>query len=337
LLAEAAKLGWARTGWSEDLRGCHDQSSCLHQNRQERRVTIQLLGSINVDLIASVAALPKPGETILARSVARLAGGKGANQAVAAARMGAQVAMIGAVGEDDGGQWMLSELGRDGLDLSAVRILADEATGTAYIAVDAAGENQIIVSSGANARISAADLPGLAADTRIRLAQLETPIDATAAFFADNRVIRILNAAPALPDAARLLPNVDLLIVNQTELAAYLGLSDLPATVESALIARALISRAEQAIIVTLGAGGAVVVRPGSHFHAPAMPVNAIDTIGAGDCFVGSLAALLDEGFAVEQALPTANAAAALCTTTHGAVPAMPLRAAVEAAMAAAR
>lgn len=302
-------------------------------------MTIQLLGSINVDLIAAVTALPRPGETVLAHGVARLAGGKGANQAVAAARMGAKVAMIGAVGADDGGAWMLGELARDGLDLGGVRTLADAATGTAYIAVDAGGENQIIVSSGANARIAPAALPAPAADTRIRLTQLETPIETAAAFFAAEHcagILRILNAAPALPEAARLLPDVDLLIVNQTELALFLGVADLPATIDSALAARALIGRADQIVIVTLGAGGAVAVRTESHLHAPAMPVNAIDTIGAGDCFVGSLAALLDEGLSVEQALPIANAAAALCTTVRGAVPAMPRRAAVDATLAAA-
>lgn len=299
-------------------------------------MAIQILGSINVDRVISVAALPTAGETVLANGVARLAGGKGANQAVAAARMGAEVAMIAAVGADGAGAWMRGELQREGIDLSALRMFADNATGTAYVVVDRHGENQIIVVAGANARLGSGQLPPPTGATRVRLCQLETPVETAAAFFDPSAacgVRRILNAAPAVPEAARLFADVDLLIVNQAELAVYLGAASRPETVADACAARALLTRPDQQVIVTLGAGGAVVVGMDGYCHAPAMPANAIDTTGAGDCFVGSLAALIDQGLTVEQALPIANAAAALCTTARGAAPAMPTRAAVDAAL----
>ncbi len=302
-------------------------------------MAIQILGSINVDRVVSVAALPKAGETVLASGAARLAGGKGANQAVAAARMGAAVAMIAAVGADSAGAWMRGELQREGIDLSALQMVADSATGTAYVVVDRHGENQIIVVPGANERLATGDLPPPAQTTRVRLCQLETPIETAAAFFdpgAARGTRRILNAAPAIPEAARLFADVDLLIVNQTELAVYLGAASRPETVAEACAARALLTRPDQQAIVTLGPGGAVAVRIDGHYHVPAMPTQVVDTTGAGDCFVGTLAALIDQGRTVEQALPIANAAAALCTTTRGAAPTMPTRDAVDAALIAA-
>lgn len=302
-------------------------------------MAIQILGSINVDRVVSVASLPKAGETVLASGVTRLAGGKGANQAVAAARMGAEVAMIAAVGADSAGAWMRGELQCEGIDLSALQMFADSATGTAYVVVDRHGENQIIVVPGANARLGSEHLPPPAQATRVRLCQLETPINTVAAFLdprAARGTLRILNAAPAVPDAACLFADVDLLIVNQTELAVYLGAASRPETVEEACAARALLTRSDQQVIVTLGAGGAVAVRIDGYCHVPAMPAQVVDTTGAGDCFVGSLAALIDQGRTVEQALPIANAAAALCTATRGAAPAMPTRRAVDAALIAA-
>ena len=293
-------------------------------------MAVQVVGSVNVDIVAQVARIPAPGETVLARSVERLAGGKGANQAVAAARMGAETAMIGAVGEDEAGGWMRAQLADAGVDVARLAALTGAQTGTAYIAVDDAGENQIIVAAGANAEVAA---PVVAAGG-VLLAQLEVPIDALAPAFAEAGRLRLLNAAPPVPEARRLFGDVDVLIVNQHELAIFLELPVTPRTVEEALVARRLIGRPDQVVVVTLGAGGALAVWADRHLHVPAMPVVPIDTIGAGDCFCGALAAQLDAGVTLEAALPIANAAAALCTQVRGAAPAMPARAAVDAFVA---
>lgn len=293
-------------------------------------MTVHIAGSINIDIIASVVRLPAPGETVLSHSVVRMPGGKGGNQAVAAARMGAAVTMAGAVGDDEAGRWMRGELAEAGVDISAVRVVAHEPTGAAYIAVDAAAENQIIVAPGANRRLGqVAPVQG-----GVVLAQLEVPVASLVPLFAGSGAIRMLNAAPPVIEAATLFDDIDVLIVNQHELAVFLGMAEAPKTVAGALAARALLRRADQVAIVTLGAGGAVAVWMDRELHVPAVKVVPLDTIGAGDCFCGALAALLAEGRSVEDALPLANAAAALCTQARGAVPAMPARAAAEAFLA---
>ena len=298
-------------------------------------MAIELLGSINVDVIQSVAALPRPGETVLSHATARMPGGKGANQAVAAARLGAQVAMLGAVGADAAGAWMLDLLAGEGIDTRGIARRAEVPTGIAYIAVDAGGENQIIVAPGANATL---DAGATIASPRagVLLAQLEVPLPAVAAFLkgvARPDRIRLLNAAPALPEARALFGDVDLLIVNQHELGFYTGEAP-PGDAQAALSARKLLTRAGQAVVVTLGAGGAVLVTQETSFHAPGRRVTPVDTVGAGDCFVGALAARLDAGDPIEAALPFANAAAALSTQRPGAAPSMPSRAEVRAMLA---
>jgi ribokinase len=297
------------------------------QVEERHRMTVQIAGSINVDLIQSVDALPRAGETVLALGSARLPGGKGANQAVAAARMGAATQMAGAVGDDESGHWMRDLLEESGVGTDGIVVLDDQPTGLALIAIDSRGENQIIVAPGANASLDANHVRTNAVDARVLLAQLEIPVETARAFFTAPAAIgsvRMLNAAPALPDAASLFGDIDILIVNQHELALYLGLDTPPQGVEEALAARKLVQRDGQIVIVTLGAGGALAVWPDRHFLAPACEVAPVDTIGAGDCFSGALAALLDAGMSVESALPVANAAAALCTQKQGAIPAMP-------------
>ncbi len=293
-------------------------------------MAVRVLGSINIDVIARVDRLPRPGETVIASQTLRLPGGKGANQAVAAARMGASVALVAAIGDDEGGRWMLAGLEAAGVGVAGVAKLEGVPTGSAYITVDAKGENQIIVAPGANGVFEAALLPR-ASPENVVLAQLEVPVATLAAAFAAPARLRMLNAAPAVPEAARLFDRVDILIVNEHELAAYAGRVESRGLDETVATARSLLARPDQLVIVTLGSAGAVAIWRDRHFHAPAMPVEPLDTVGAGDCFCGALAALLDEGLAVEQALPIANAAAALCTLSPGAVPAMPSRAAVEA------
>lgn len=279
-------------------------------------MTVHVVGSINIDIIARVETLPGPGETVLALGAERLAGGKGANQAAAAARMGADCRMIGAVGTDEGGLWIRDLIAATGVDTAGIaRVEAD--TGAAHIAVEASGENQIIVLPGANAHV----VPPPAIASGVLLAQLEIPIDRLAALFAASaQALRILNAAPPSPAALSMLADVDILIVNEHELAALAGGGSL----------RSLLSRPDQVGIVTLGGKGLLAVWPDRELFVPAWPVAAIDTIGAGDCFCGALAALLDEGLALEQALSKASAAAALCTLKPGALPAMPARDEVE-------
>lgn len=290
-------------------------------------MAVEIVGSLNVDIILDVEALPRPGETILSRGLSRMPGGKGANQAIAAARMGAATQMVGAVGRDENGQWMTGILAESGVDTSAILSL-EAHTGTAHIAVDAAGENQIIVSLGANGALEAAMLQAPAVERRVILAQLETPVATVAARFADAPdCTRILNTAPAVPGIDSLIALTDILILNEHELASYRP----DAQADAVAAARALLTRPDQVAIVTLGAQGALAVWPERDLHVPAFPVTPIDTIGAGDCFCGALAALIDEGMALESALPLANAAAALCTQARGAAPAMPERAQVEA------
>lgn len=289
-------------------------------------MAVHIVGSINIDIITSLDHLPLPGETVLARQTARLPGGKGANQAVAAARMGATTRMVGAVGDDDAGRWMRDRLARDGIAVSDVIALDGAETGTAYIAVDAEGENQIIVVSGANGRLTSPP----PVNEGVLLAQLEVPVAALLPVFSNSRCIRILNAAPATPAADALLDHVDLLVVNQNELNALAGggpVEGLPTIIRAA---RGLLRHDDQAVVVTLGACGAVAVKADWDLHVPAVPVIPVDTVGAGDSFCGTLAALLDEGRSLEAALPWASAAAALCTLGRGAAPSMPMRAAVE-------
>lgn len=292
---------------------------------------VHILGSINVDTILSVGALPAAGETVLATQVTRLPGGKGANQAVAAARMGARVTMTGAVGADADGDWMRAVLKGEEVDVRGIATLADVPTGAAMIAVDAAGENQIIVAPGANGQLA----PDAGAEgAGLILAQLEIPLDTIASAFAASSGPRLLNAAPFIPTARALFAVTDLLIVNQHELAGYAGVPAVTGPEEAIAAARALHAHPQQQIVVTLGGQGAVAVSGDAAIHAPALSVTPRDTVGAGDCFCGALAALIAEGLDLAAALPIANAAAALCTQTIGAIPAMPVRGAVMAAVA---
>lgn len=288
-------------------------------------MAVYVVGSINVDIIAAVAHIPKPGETTVALSTMQAAGGKGANQAVAAALMGAECWMIGTVGADSGGAWMRDEIGKRGVHTDGISTTPDLPTGAAYIAVDAVGENQIIVAPGANH----AALAPSPINTGVLLAQLELPINILAPLFAASKgALRILNAAPAHGDVRPMLTDVDVLIVNEHELAA---LANIPTNGSLFDAARSLMSRHDQRVIVTLGGEGLIAVDADTDFNVPAFPVTTVDTIGAGDCFCGAFAALIDGGTEFDSALRLASAAAALCTQTPGAIPAMPPWDAVQA------
>jgi ribokinase len=288
-----------------------------------------VLGSINLDVVIGVEAFPTAGETIMSRSVVQTQGGKGANQAIAAARMGRSVAMIGALGDDDAGRMLAGVLEENGVDLTGVARLADTVSGVAHVIVDARGQNEIMVHSGANAIVAAADVEARTPKARVHLAQLETPIEAIKSFFDLGRwngAVNILNTAPAVAGAEVLFPLADIIVLNETELQAYAGLSD-----HHTARARKLISNDRQKIIVTLGADGACSVSVADAVIVPARTVAVVDTTGAGDTFCGVLAAGLAEGRELAGALTRANAAAAISVTRAGAGLSAPTLAELEA------
>jgi ribokinase len=297
---------------------------------------ITVLGSINIDLVTRVRALPRPGETILADDYATLMGGKGANQAVAAARAAGgliPVRMIGAVGDDGFGRLAVTNLLAEGIDVTDVRTV-DAPTGCAFINVDDAGENVITVASGANRLLKAGgDLAG----SEILILQMETPLSAnldmaTAARKAGARVITNLAPVPAALDAAmlqRLLDVTDILVVNELEALAAAGALGLT-TAEPAAAAQALARKTSRTIVATLGAKGALAVpASGEAFLTPAPAITPVDTTGAGDTFVGVLASALAEGLDLPAAVKRACKAASLACLTLGAQSAMPRRAAI--------
>ena len=282
-----------------------------------------VLGSINLDNVCRVARLPAPGETLVADSFERFAGGKGANQAVAAAAWGAATALIGAVGRDEAGDRLISHLEGRGVDTSAVARLADAPTGQAQICVSPAGENMIVVIGGANRAVTA-EYVGAAdpAGCTVFLSQLETPLDAVEALFsgpAARAGVKILNAAPAVTDARALFPLVDIVVVNQGELALYANAAAPAGAREAVPLARRLLCRPDQTVIVTLGAAGVLAVTQDGDIFAEGRSARVVDTTGAGDCFCGVLAAALSEGCSIERAIALANAAAAISTESPGA------------------
>lgn len=287
-----------------------------------------ILGSANLDLAIPVPHFPGAGETVLAGAPMRHAGGKGLNQAVAAARLGAQVRFAGAVGDDDAGAALRAALAADGVDVSSLAVHADTATGQAVIAVSPTGENSIIVMPGANRLIAAEAAAKAAAGTwDIFLAQLEVPLEAVHAFFAAARGGRILlNAAPALPAARPLLPLCDIVIVNRGELAQMAGAPPPDDLRDMAAMAGMLGLAPHQTVVVTLGRDGALALTGGEMVEVPGMAAEAADTTGAGDCFCGALSVALAEGRTMAEALAFANHAAALSVSRAGASSAMPRR-----------
>ena len=316
-------------------------------------------GSLNMDLVARVAQLPRPGETVVGASLTRLPGGKGLNQAVAAARMGATVAMVGARGDDADGATLAALLLAEGIDTRDLRVrdtraMPDAHTGLAQVIVAADGENSIVVHGGANLTLTAEEVlaafavPASAmllqaapvkvararvALARVALAQLETPLVAVAAFFDAAReagVRTMLNPAPAIVDALPLLADVDLVVLNEIELAVFSAAAAREAGADGIRFARpvdaamVLLEGRCQAVIVTLGAEGAWLVTAEDAVHFPAPLVTVVDTTGAGDCFCGVLAAALAQGLDLEVAIARAVAAASRAVTRSGAAPSMP-------------
>lgn len=301
---------------------------------ESRNGRVCVVGSINMDLVVRAPRLPAAGETLPGASFQQHPGGKGANQAVAARRLGASVQIIGAVGDDRYGTTILEALGRDGVGLERVQRCAGIATGIALITVDPSGENTIVVASGANCQLSPqhVERAALAIEAAaVTLAVLESPMDAVAR--ADQIASKagklfVLNAAPATHLPEDLLAHVSVLIANQTEAAL---LADL-AGHDPATIARALLARGPGAVIITLGAGGVLIDdRAHGMRRIPAIDVQPLDTVGAGDCFCGALAARLALGDDLDTAGRFACVAAGLATTRTGAIAGMPTLAEVEA------
>ena len=293
---------------------------------------VVVFGSINLDLVAQVARMPVPGETVRGQAFATAPGGKGANQALAAARAGASVKMFGAVGRDAFGAAALANLEASGVDLAGV-IAVDAATGVAVIHVDAHGENAITVVAGANDEAHAGQVPDNALrPDAILVMQLEVPLAEVMALAGRARGTRIvLNAAPALALPIELLRMIDVLVVNETEAAFAAAALRLPAEPEQFAV-----EASEQhgcAVVVSLGSRGAIAAREGELILIDAPATDVVDTTGAGDAFSGALAALLASDRSLEDAVRGAVVAAGLSTTVPGAREGMPTLADLEASM----
>ena len=302
----------------------------ITQGQDPAGTDVLVLGSANTDVVLAVPAVPAAGETVLATAMARHPGGKGLNQAVAAARAGARTAFVGAVGHDEAGAALAAVLTGDGVDVALLRRV-EEPTGTAHIAVQDDGDNAIVVAAGANGTVTAltgADVAAVGA-ARVLVAQLEVPLDgvlaaATAARAAGTTVV--LNAAPAAVLPAQLLAVVDVLVVNEHEAAVVAGRHGDPDVVVERLL------ELVPAVVLTLGGAGAVhAVRGGEPGRVPAPVTHVVDTTGAGDTATGVLAAALAAGLPLTDAVRRAVTAGSLAVRTAGAVPSIPTAAQVDA------
>ncbi len=296
---------------------------------------ILVVGSLNMDLVVQMPAIPRPGETLIGGRFATFPGGKGANQAVAAARLGARVSMIGRVGGDAFGQQMLKIVADEGIDTRSIGVDAHNSTGVALITVDAQGQNSIAVASGANFTLTAEHVRSAweqltAVDLLVM--PLETPMETiqAAAQIAKTRGARvILNPAPACELDPELLRNIDVLIPNESETERLTGLT-IKTDADARRAGLALLNQGVGSVVLTLGERGALVVEGDpaapAYQHLPAFPVQVVDTTAAGDGFVGALATGLGEGLSLSAAARFASAAAAISVTRHGAQPSLPYR-----------
>ena len=297
--------------------------------------SVCVIGSANVDYAVALPRLPRPGETVSGGSLLVNMGGKGANQAVAARRLGAEVGLVAAVGADGAGSAVEEHLRALGIATGGLVRLDETATGTALIFVDAEGRNQIGVAPGANHRLTVdlvAPHAPLVEAADVLVCQLEIPAPVVRWALSEARrhgVVTVLNPAPMRELADADLALVDYLTPNAGEAGALTGVEvQDPETARRA--ADALLARGAGTVVITLGEMGALVATPGQAGHYPAFPVTAVDTTAAGDAFTGALAVGLAAGGTLEQAIPLANAAAALTCTRRGAQDSLPDRAAVE-------
>jgi ribokinase len=299
-------------------------------------------GSINIDVVATADRHPRIGETVAGNAVLYFPGGKGANQAVSAVKLGAPTILIGRLGMDTFGDQLRTFLGAQGINLSFVQETGEAHTGTAIITT-ANADNTIVVIPGANALVNAADVDAPAfAKGDIAVSQFEIPLAAVSAFFKRARAAgatTILNPAPAIEFDAELLDLVDILILNEGELG-FLTRTELRDTDDHARFIEAIrsLQRSQDKIIcVTLGKRGALALVDGNPLIVPGRIVEAVDATGAGDCFVGAVAAQLAGQRSIREALAYANSAASICVQRMGAAPSMPTAAEVEAVISMSR
>jgi ribokinase len=294
---------------------------------------VVVVGSINMDLVVRSPRFALAGETILGHTFDTIPGGKGANQAVAARRMGAEVAIVGRVGDDEFGQTLRRNLAAEGINTECLQITPSESTGVALITVDDNGENTIIVVPGANGRLTVDDIEGardLIAGADILLMQLEIPlpvVERAAQIASESGVTVMVNAAPARTLPGALLSTVDYLVVNETEALLVAGTT----TGSHEEAARTLLSTGVRNVVVTLGPEGSLLVASDAPSVAvPAYRVRPVDTTAAGDGFAGAFAVALADGVPAAEALRWGNAEGALAVTREGAQPSLPTRSEVE-------
>ena len=299
---------------------CHSRE--VNTTGKEVAFDVVVVGSANLDLVATLDHLPKPGETIVALDYAEHAGGKGVNQAVACARMGARTAFVGCVGNDDAGIFLRGVLENEGIDTTMLRVV-DMPTGRAFINVDSRGENEIVVVSGANTQVGVAQNPLVLPTSRVLLMQLEIPLATVSAALTLARksgTLTVLNPAPYKSLTDDVLSLVDVIVPNETESAACGGTN-------------ALLKAGVATVVTTLGEKGAVINTASSETSIAPHKVVAVDTVGAGDAFIGALSAELARGATISDAASVGAVAGALATTVHGAVPSLPKQDVVRKAM----
>ena len=295
---------------------------------------IVVLGSINMDLVVRSPQMPRPGETLRGSGFGTVAGGKGANQAAAAAHLGASVQMIGCVGQDAFGQELLENLTNQGVDVSCIRMTQDEASGNAMIIVDDKGENSIVVAPGANYALQAADVARnrqSLKQAKLLVMQLEIPlIVAAEAIYAAKEIGLpiVLNAAPATKIPEELLRGI-CVIVNESEAETITGIA-VHSIDDAHQVCRYLMNLGAKTAIVTLGPNGAAFADADTSGHVTGIKVKAVDTTGAGDTFVGAYSVAVLEGRTLYEAVAYANCAGALATTVLGAQTSIPQRADVD-------
>lgn len=297
---------------------------------------IAVVGSANTDLITFADRFPRPGETLFGQNFDLGFGGKGANQAIAARLCGAQVQMVAKVGKDLFGEATVRNFNSFGVDTAHVRIIEGVPTGVAPIFVEPGGQNRIIVVKGANDRLMPADVDAAAAElSRVHtiIMQFEIPLATiyhTVRFARAHNIRCIVNPAPAVPASLGDLAGADYFIPNETEAELITGLP-VQTIEQAAACAAALVGKGFRRVIITLGARGALLADATGHVHIPPFPVTAVDTTGAGDAFIGSLAVFLAEGVPEKDAIARASLYAALSTTRVGTQKSFPARAELEA------
>lgn len=293
---------------------------------------IFVVGSLNADLVVKSPRFPQPGETISGEDLQIIPGGKGANQAVAAARQGVKTAMLGRVGSDSFAPFLIDNLKANQVDTSHV-IADSSATGTAIIVVDANGQNSIVLSPGANGNVSPADVDSASfSNSKLLLLQLEIPTPTVlhaAQQARANGLTVILNPAPAKPLPAELISTVDILIPNESELSLLTGLPVNDAT-SAEKAAKEIMKQGVKTVIVTLGGKGALLVTAQQTTQVDTYKVNVVDTTAAGDAFIGGFASALLSGKSLEDSVRHGCACGALATTKFGAQPSLPTKEEVE-------